>query len=320
MIEFQSGRLGIAERRLLILILLCGSGLFYFVTLGQMHPNNTLFAEDQALTTAVISAMHEGEFVLLGPPSHIGGRHIGPAFYWIVSAIARLLGGYDWSVLVAMSLLSYVGIVAGWILVGQFSSISRHRIACSIAAIIIAIAGNGVYLVRLPWHANSMLTLTALVLACAFQWYLGSRTAGLFCSVFGVALTQYHFSAGPLVVLLLLGGLIRLGVRQSDAYKASVGAISICLLIGISLLLLVPPILYELWYPSNLKGVLQGLLDSSHSGQHVAVKAGVVESVTLFFRYALDIIGGEVINNHFARSNGTSNWHTRVSVGCGRLY
>ncbi|MCB0345949.1 MAG: hypothetical protein KDD66_12590 [Bdellovibrionales bacterium] len=247
-----------------------------------------LFTNDFAVSLAVADGMLHGEMPLLGPPSHVGGRHLGPAYYWYLATVYALSGK---SPFVCTLLLSLLKIAALCVLLYLTSVHLRHKAkvigVCTIA--LSACCGFWtLWILRTPWHASSEFVSTTLLLLAfhfvlekgreAFGWYI---LAASFC-------IQMHLAAAPLLAVISAVAVARCLKSNIDELpsKRSV-APAIVLLV----LLWLPPLIAELFAPSNISSLLQ-----AHGAENSAPRIGLLGSVDAFSVFAADVLSPQKVH------------------------
>ncbi len=267
----------------LLVVLLC------FSTFHALDPKHLMFAEDQALSFAVGSKVAQGSLVLLGPPSHIGGRHLGPWMYYLVGGALRLSGG---DVMTANKLFSALS-VFGFLVAAAMSAlgcVGRSRYVAVLAALASVTIGSYMDVSRVFWHSNLLFIPGLAVLGSGYLLLsFGWAFAALYFFVASLTL-QLHFSSLP---LLLAFPLLWCGRRQSTetltnawARALMAGRVKI-LCISLGLLSWVPLLYFEAIYGGNLAQVAAGM-----HGEHA--HAGLREALLTIARFFVSFFAGGV--------------------------
>lgn len=260
------------------------AALACFSVFCQLQPMRILFAEDQALSFAVGSRVAQGELVLLGPPSHIGGRHLGPWLYYLTAAALKLSGGGIEGALKICALLQLTGLALLAALSSCITS-GRERWAALVATTAALGIGNYLDVAFSFWHSN-LLLIPALITFVAGYLLLAYGAAFLPLYFFAASLTfQLHFSSLPLLAAFGLvwlcnyrknecaAGWVRLlGARPAQAMCVAAGACS-----------WIPALVYETSLGGNVGHVLGGMQQASaHAGLREALGA-VKHFIARFF-------------------------------------
>lgn len=232
-----------------------------------LDPTRIFFTQDLPTSLSVAKALLAGEPVYLGPPSHMGGRHLGPIYYWYLATgvgLSRcLVGEHDTLVairiLVAVSLFSVpICIATLWLLTDQLHR--RWALAACIATIV---TSHALWVLRDPWHSNFQF------LPASFFYLVATITAKRgrsFMPLFVLAaslLIQTHFSSAPAVLatsIVLALHLYRTN-KSGPLMRASRTPLSKpaqYLSLTIACVSWIPLLAYELQYPSNLYQVYLG--------------------------------------------------------------
>ena len=259
-------------------------GLLCFTALYAVGPGTIHFTNDIATSMTVAELMLAGEPALLGPPSHAGGRHLGPAYYGYVALGHLLAGGDELRSVVWFSVMKLLGAAALIVPVLLLSRRSSFPFAMATTWLFVA-AGRGIDMLRTPWHANYVLLPQALFLATyclAMRWgWRGVLPCGLFASL----LLQSRFTSGPLLAALAIMLLARLLLAPARApagrARPLVGRGAQITYAVLTALSWVPTILFELRHPSNLLKILDVQSGAGAEGAGLAPALGEVASYWL---------------------------------------
>ncbi len=163
----------------------------------RVSPETVFFANDQALSFAVVSHIEHGEIALAGPPSHVGGRHLGPFFYWYLAG-AHALGGDVISTVVVTSVLKLVfGVGLLWSL---YLTLGGAPSLLALVGLLASFSFGYVDLLRTIWHPHILLLLSAFFLRVSCS-VLQRGSAALSLWLFSASvLVQTHLAAAPLAV------------------------------------------------------------------------------------------------------------------------
>lgn len=170
---------------LLVAFILLVGGVFF-----NFGPNTTFFANDQALSFSVVEHGLRGEIPLAGPPSHVGGRHLGPFYYWYLMATQLIGGGLHGGIFAGAVVFSIAILTIGWVVGGPGG------------ALVAAMLGVSGYLdtIRIPWHPHILLILNAIFIFCTGRLFeRGLPFLGWWC-FWGSILAQTHSAAVPFTV------------------------------------------------------------------------------------------------------------------------
>lgn len=223
------------------------------VVLGSLRPNSMLFTTDQATSVAVAQSALVGEPPLLGPPSHQGGRHLSPIYFWYVTLGLSLGQGNLFSsgwIFAALNLLSLLLVIA---ILHRTVPAKNFSAACS-GALLVLLSGRYIWILRDFWHAN-VIFIPALFVVFTFVQVVNAGWQKLPNLVLSATLLlQTHYSSAPFlagvaVATVLCGGLRR---RAGTPWIDLPGA----LLLGVALVSWVPTVGYELLFPSNILALL----------------------------------------------------------------
>lgn len=192
--------------------------IFLRISFLQVDASGILFAEDQAFTFSVAQQIRDGHFPLLGPPSHIGGRHLGAFFYFIAAGCLELAGG---DLVVAARIFSGLNLLSIALLALLVQKIVPPQWQWWSIAITLAFAtsGNLVQILRIPWHSHLLFLISMVFLWTAYGLFTqGISRLPLFL-LGSTLVTHLHFSAIPLVAAFCLVWLYTLRTPEQRAIE-----------------------------------------------------------------------------------------------------
>ena len=181
-----------------ILFLVCSALLLTGSTFYRLRPENIAYSEDIGLSIAVGKEVLRGHLPLLGPPSHAGGRHLGPVYYYFVALGLKLAGEDIYRACLFYSVVHLLGI---FIAAFALSGLSRKENRCWSAAGVLLLASSvhTLDIVRAPWHSHFLIFTGALFLASEVLALARPIAALPFVSLTATLLLQAHFSSLPLI-------------------------------------------------------------------------------------------------------------------------
>ena len=265
-------------RPLATIYLVLATLLFAAVTWRALAYERIGFTEDMALSMAVADAALHGEPILLGPPSHTGGRHLGPIGYWWVMG-AKELGGTNYGAIVVIGGLEALALLGVAWLAASLAPEGLSAFAAGSA--LLCASARYATLLSYPWHNNFLLVFGTLLILAAWHAWRGGRAGYALTILCGSILIQFHYSSLPFVAILLLAltwyrrkeGLQALGLKDfvSVVFWA------------ITFLSWLPLLFYQLRYPGALARTFgpHTTLATAHSG-FVAAKHEVEFFLKLF--------------------------------------
>lgn len=226
----------------------------------SLTAKNVFFANDQSTDFIVARYAERGIWPLLGPPTHIGGRHLGPIYYWYTIAIAKF-AAFD--IVSAAQLFSLSKVVAAIIILGCIAAASAGGTAIGsvLGAAIVFLCAQYHHVINVQWHSNYLLFPSAF----AFGTALGTvKFPVRFFPFFFVSLALLglsHLSSAPVVLGLSLSVLLYL--YRAGALKIALMQRTTALAALLCAALMLPTMFYEITYPSNI----HRLLHASHGVQ-----------------------------------------------------
>lgn len=257
----------------------------------DLQPSGILFAEDQALWFATAQRLLDGDFPLLGPPSHVGGRHLGAIVYAVAAGCLLLAQG---DLVVATRLLAVLSLVSILLLclLIQRLVVPSWKWWSAVIVLTLACSGEMVQVVRTPWHGHLL-----VLFVMGFMWAShalfteGVRRAPIYLLT-ATLLIQTHYAALPLVAVFTLVWLARL---RSPLYRAETRAEfrSLWTPTNIAFLSLTgavcaPVLAHDLTYGQNT--LLSILLNAGASHAEAGLRSAIV-NMGYFFR--LFLAGGQ---------------------------
>ncbi len=273
-----------------LLLALVLTTIFLQVSFLEMDASGVLFAEDQAFTFAVAQQIRDGHFPLLGPPSHIGGRHLGAFFYYVAAGCLELAGG---DLEVGARIFSGLNLLSIALLALLIQKIVTPEWRWWSIAILMAFAasGNLVQIMRIPWHSHLLFLVSMVFLWTALNLFTkGISHLPLFL-LGSTLVTHLHFSAIPLVAAFCLVWLYTLRRPEQRALAlanaAQLRAPTPILTLLATLALWAPLAWHDITYSQNTL-----LSIATRTGSHEA-PAGILRALAnagYFFR--LNIMGG----------------------------
>jgi len=242
--------------------------VFAWIISRQLRPQTLFFLEDQALTLAVSQRLLEGEVPLVGPPSHIGGRHLGPLVYYL-NALALWFGGGDaYAGMLAAALLNLLSLAVVLLTVSMLVFHRRPLVLFGTGLCLAATRYTDVF--RFPWQSHMLfLPVSLLLLSALLVMRHGARFLPLLVLLSGLCI-QAHFSSAPLVIFVVLACLILLFRRRDfppvwGIYRHISGARWNAAWLILAALSWIPLIIYEIRYGGAVSGLISGW--GSRSGQ-----------------------------------------------------
>ena len=253
--------------------------LLAIYTFYQHTPENILFTDDIATAFAVSEGALSGEMPLLGPASHLGGRHLGPSYFWFLSLVLIAVGANSYFVVLALSALKLIAVIFP----GYFLSKVLRKPAGEwifVAFLLSLLGSNHIEQLRLPWSANYILVPSALTLVACLLCLLKKNLASfLFFLISASLLVQVHLGGIPFVIglfLVIVVALIKVGSKAQfyDSNKFLNLFLIVCFF-----LIWLPSLLYEFSYSSNLLNIFEAHLKGEHVG------AGINQSISVLLDF-----------------------------------
>jgi hypothetical protein len=233
----------------------------------QHHPERIYFSQDQALTLSIADATIEGELPLLGSPSHVRGRHLGPAYNWYLGALWWLTDrSIEWTFFID-ALLKCFSVVAIALLAALMTR-SSSRIWSFIGVSAAALAGHYPTVLSQQWQNNTLFLALSVLYLLTYLRIRGVAVPWGLLALFATLTVQTHFSTIPLIALwgltlFLLHWWPNDGITGDPLAQRIGGLLSGKLLkLGswlLSVLLWLPVLYFEVHYSSNLLAVAEGL-------------------------------------------------------------
>ncbi len=237
-------------------------GLYFYLVLFSLTPRFIPFTEDLSFSFEVVSRISVGEFPLLGPPSHTGGRHLGPVYYYYLW-LAQVVGGGDTYRTIVVAVFGLA--LAPVFLIGALRQLHRqNNHLCAALLGLLCLQPEWIRMVRDPWHAHLLLLCISMTLYFWARWIRGTDKSSSWLIVSSVLTVLTHYASVP-----ALGALWSVGIlcwwRETTPSERCVQRIlcgdgwRVTIIAGFLVLLMMTPLaLYELRYGGNLNDLLRG--------------------------------------------------------------
>lgn len=274
-----------------------------YVILGALVPEEILFLDDQAFSIALADRILNGEVLLAGIPSHLGGRHIGPFYPYYIALLRWLAGPHDIQTLVRLTATIKLCAVLPLIFILRRVIGDSHQFwLTAILTLALIVGGFGVQIIGIDWAPNLLLLTCALTLSTALL-VITSGPSYLLPFLLAASISlQTHLSSAPLVLSLgiaILPSLIRCGnprrwiMQLGDSRtQLIIQAGSLASLIVIWAL----PLRYELSFEPNIYQAFFGRAFEPHSKYGLSASLTALSAlVGLAFPVPKQIYSGAVI-------------------------
>lgn len=262
------------------IITLLGGILFYFLLFQNFTAETVHFAQDQALFLAVADSALHGEWPLLGPPSHIGGRHPGPIYY-LFTTLCWWLGQGDVLKTVFFSALFQSGSALAVLYIVCSLNQGTSRVAAALGVLLTICAGSIIPTTRGMWQSNFVVLTSAVFIALCY-WVLKKGPYYLPLALIGGSLLiQSHLSAGPLAFVMILSLIAFFIWNHKFKYSSYQPLSKIYLAVSIIGVIIcwIPLLIYELRHPSIVSGLF------SSYGKEVQGSAGFIDAVKIVYEF-----------------------------------
>jgi|GEM_PF-4551460 len=280
--------------------------IFFFIFLGCyilfllgyfFGPSQILFMDDQAFSQALSERILNGELLLVGLPSHLGGRHLGPFYLWFVSFFSSLSSG-DYPLFVKLiTVFKLISLSLIFIIGHKLIRSPAVFWLSSIITMAIILRGHSFFILTIDW-ANNLLIATSSLLLLVFYCALRFGWPLFLPFVLSVSLSlQTHLSSIPMVAAFALFLGIRLLKTPSAKWSRNFIGLNIFTVLAL-LALWVPVLYYEITYSQNFTTVLfdRGITPES--------SIGILESALVYFSLVNSLIAD-------------SQYFTRISLFLG---
>lgn len=212
-----------------VIYTLLAAAIFFLLrsALWRFNPSTVVFTDDFTVSLAVAKLFLNGEHTLLGPPCHVAGRHLGPIYYWYLSALLWLAqeDAVRTAVLCTITKLGALAVVFG----SLWFFCRRTALALGIlGAALVACSGQFVWVLRKPWHMHFMLLPATAIFVAAFLCIQKGPRYFLPFVLCAFLLVQTHFGAAPVAAELGLVVLLKWvvdGYWECRAGRATLGAV-----------------------------------------------------------------------------------------------
>jgi hypothetical protein len=162
-------------------------------------PAQINFENDISQSFSVGKLALEGHNILLGPPSHLGGRHLSPVYYWFTAFAELLARGNTYYTIIIMSLYQLIALALSIYLATHFVA-KKLRPLVIIFAILSVLAPHYLFEIRCPWH-GTFIILPAAIFFFSFYRALKVGWPGVCFMLFAASfLFLTHYGTLPLVL------------------------------------------------------------------------------------------------------------------------
>lgn len=245
-----------------------------------------LFNYDDSFDFSITRSFLNGQSVLLGSPTHIGGRHLGPVYYWVL-AFNFLLGmGSDFHAYIFFALECLLSCILIAFFTSRFFD-ARVKWYAFAATLMTFCGPLYVMQFREPWQGNFVFLPSTCLL---FTFYLciqhGWRYFLWFCAAASFLVISHYacapFAAGTgLVVLLRL--FFYKDTHAKDPETLLFAHIVIPALVITALWL--PMIIFEVHYPSNIRQIVMDFITPKR--RRIAGIREALQTTAYFFNHHL---------------------------------
>ncbi|MCB0334667.1 MAG: hypothetical protein KDD62_00135 [Bdellovibrionales bacterium] len=224
--------------------------LIWVVSTAFSDQRHIHFADDMGVSVAVAQAAIDGEIPLIGQPSHFGGRHLGPAYYWTLTALLFLTQGNIPALVIVLGVLKALCFIFLILLAASIDPQKYRAGSILLTLSILGFASGILVYIQTPW-VNHFLVVPMAALVASFWLCLryGWQWLGAFLFFASICL-QTFFGTGPYLLILSMG-LVTFWVVARPRYQVQRKSLFLAGLIA-AVLIWIPPVLYELQHESNL--------------------------------------------------------------------
>lgn len=236
------------------------SAVFMFLVFYNVAPSAVPFTEDIGLTMMVANEGVNGNLALLGPPSHRGGRHLGPIYYYISSSVLWLSRGD----LFVASNLFFLLHVSGVLIAARVASMLFSGGIVFLATVLAGTTPFFMNIIHAPWHSHMLLPASAFFLYSAVRFKEKGDLPLFILS--STILLQMHYSSGPLILAVSLLTIGFSTIKREMLLRAIYAPYTL-----LAALLWIPPAWFEISHGPNLIPTLLGSDSGEKAGLHEAL-------------------------------------------------
>lgn len=261
----------------------------------NLTPETIHFTNDAGISFAVARSLLSGDFPLAGPPSHVGGRHLGPIYYWYVALTLVLTGGHVYGAVLLQTLLKAIALVSSLLLLRRL--FEREKMLWPMAiSFLFLISGSYAWPLRVPWHGNFVILPSAFALFATYR-VLASGARGIPLFLLAVSLLiQTQLASAPMAFALsavvFFQLLISGELRVSRLRRWGPSELFIFVLLLVSWL---PTAVYEAQFDSNLARLFN--VHSGHSQNSAGYAASAVAVAKGLREYTIGALGGSLLSD-----------------------
>lgn len=253
-----------------IIACLFAASLLCYGAIFSLTPARIGFTEDMGLSLAVAQSMRDGHTVMLGPPSHRGGRHLGPIGYWYVKAALELGNGDPFSAFVIIAALEFLAFLA---LAALCMHITPSENRWWTGALVLLLGSSTTYfnIFIYPWHPHFLIT-TSVAFLIAAMMVMGRHPLGSGAMLLSASLLiQLHYSAAIFVGIVGIAAVATCSLKspKGDTHPRFLRFLNHALWVA-ALLTWVPLIWFEWHYPGTLQKTL--FSNTVHASTHAGLR------------------------------------------------
>lgn len=269
------------RKSLKVLLIILAASLLVGLVAAYLSPANIIFSNDLALSLSVGKLFLEGNPVWLGPPSHLGGRHLGPLYYWY-AALVYFLGRGDLQAITAIGAVFKLAALAVLVYLAALLTEKEKRWFVVLSLLVSIAASHYLWILRKEWHAHFLLIPATLTFFTAFLCLRDGYRFFLPFLLCASLLLQTHYGSLAVIAGLGLAILANFIWRLRHGEKFKWGLIKqknqiLCL--ALMLLSWVPLLIYELNYRSNILRLFKEQLLRTRP------QMGLLESAVTTYRF-----------------------------------
>lgn len=266
-------------RALPVLGVVIPSVFLIWSALAGLDASTILFLDDQAFSMMLGELIRDGTMPLLGLPSHLGGRHVGPFYLWIMGSVVAVGDGDPVTVTKLLTMMKVGAVLLlGGLAYRICSSNGLPRLISFSIVLLASCCGVYSWILRVDWANNFLLVSSVVALWATYLFFERGRTALSLCAAAWSLLLQTHLSAAPFIAGVGCVCIWRL-VFHSDSETRKLPVLIQTVGWGAFAALWIAPLYYEIRYESNLVALFSAHTIKSSEG------AGISSASLTFFAF-----------------------------------
>ena len=274
-------------------------GLLVYAVFSNNHPGTIFFADDSAFALSLGRIVLDGNLILTGLPSHLGGRHIGPFYLWLVAVVTFLSGSKAYLSILFFSIFKVLATVVLFSFVFKLLAPRKYLIPGLFFVFAAIVGSDSLVNYRILW-VNNLIPIFVLLQLIALYYVFKSGIRALAAFILSSSLLiQIHLMTAPVILATWICALVSLKFKKHKEEPSALSSkLAITLSLIFSFLLWLAPTVYEIFYQSNVRKLFLVHIEKEHLG------VGIIAALKLLYKFFNHYLFGQVFY-HAAAKEGS---------------